>query len=171
MTNQGFRSNRVNQSTTNLHHGAGDRHGGAGPRAAIERSEAGVGVLAVGKRAKEDGHTALAAGGINAALANVDPEDSWQQHAACTLKEGPHGANRSGGNSLIEPLVFGRITARAAPTSPSHPDSHHTKEVASPCSGTASRRPAPEPAGTRHWQVCTPLIRYTAGSASPSDTP
>ncbi|MFC9634144.1 FAD-binding protein [Streptomyces mirabilis] len=61
--------------------------GGAGLRAAIELAEAGVGVLAVGKRPREDAHTALAAGGINAALATMDPEDSWQQHAADTLKE------------------------------------------------------------------------------------
>ncbi|SEN89102.1 L-aspartate oxidase [Actinacidiphila rubida] len=61
--------------------------GGAGLRAAIELAESGVDVLAVGKRPKEDAHTALAAGGINAALATMDPEDSWQQHAADTLKE------------------------------------------------------------------------------------
>ncbi|MGR3875338.1 L-aspartate oxidase [Streptomyces graminifolii] len=61
--------------------------GGAGLRAAIELAEAGVDVLAVGKRPKEDTHTSLAAGGINAALATMDPEDTWQQHAADTLKE------------------------------------------------------------------------------------
>ncbi|MFI6579624.1 L-aspartate oxidase [Embleya sp. NPDC050493] len=61
--------------------------GGAGLRAAIELAEAGLDVLAVGKRPKEDTHTSLAAGGINAALATMDPEDSWQQHAADTLKE------------------------------------------------------------------------------------
>ncbi|MBY8876084.1 L-aspartate oxidase [Actinacidiphila acidipaludis] len=61
--------------------------GGAGLRAAIELAESGVDVLAVGKRPKDDAHTALAAGGINAALATMDPEDSWQQHAADTLKE------------------------------------------------------------------------------------
>lgn len=33
-------------------------------------------------------HTVLAAGGINAALGNVDPEDSWQQHYADTMLEG-----------------------------------------------------------------------------------
>ncbi|MEU9317245.1 FAD-binding protein [Streptomyces sp. NPDC048295] len=61
--------------------------GGSGLRASIELAEAGVDVLAVGKRPKEDTHTSLAAGGINAALATMDPEDSWQQHAADTLKE------------------------------------------------------------------------------------
>jgi succinate dehydrogenase flavoprotein subunit len=62
--------------------------GGAGLRAAIELAEAGVDVLAVGKRPAVDAHTSLAAGGINAALATMDVEDSWQQHAADTLKEG-----------------------------------------------------------------------------------
>lgn len=61
--------------------------GGSGLRAAIEVAEAGVDVLAVGKRPKEDAHTSLAAGGINAALATMDPEDSWAQHAADTIKE------------------------------------------------------------------------------------
>ncbi|PRI10349.1 FAD-dependent oxidoreductase [Leucobacter massiliensis] len=61
--------------------------GGAGLRAAIELAERGVPVLAVGKRRQHDAHTTLAAGGINAALGTMDPEDSWQQHAADTLRE------------------------------------------------------------------------------------
>ncbi|NYE93908.1 succinate dehydrogenase / fumarate reductase flavoprotein subunit [Psychromicrobium silvestre] len=61
--------------------------GGAGLRAAIELTERGVQVIAVGKRRKHDAHTTLAAGGINAALGTMDPEDSWQQHAADTLRE------------------------------------------------------------------------------------
>ena len=61
--------------------------GGAGLRAAIELAERGVDVLVVGKRTKADAHTTLAAGGINAALSTMDPEDSWQQHAADTIKE------------------------------------------------------------------------------------
>lgn len=62
--------------------------GGAGLRAAIEVKKAGLDVTVVGKRMKEDVHTVLAAGGINAALGNVDPEDSWQQHFADTMIEG-----------------------------------------------------------------------------------
>ncbi|MFD6095233.1 L-aspartate oxidase [Nocardiopsis flavescens] len=62
--------------------------GGAGLRAAIELAERGTDVLAVGKRPRSDAHTALAAGGINAALGTMDPEDSWRQHAADTLREG-----------------------------------------------------------------------------------
>ncbi|MGC2941015.1 MULTISPECIES: L-aspartate oxidase [unclassified Brevibacterium] len=67
--------------------------GGSGLRAAIEVAEAGADVLAVGKRPKEDAHTSLAAGGINAALATVDPEDTWAQHAADTIKESYDLAN------------------------------------------------------------------------------
>jgi succinate dehydrogenase / fumarate reductase flavoprotein subunit len=61
--------------------------GGSGLRAAIELAERGMDVLAVGKRPRNDAHTVLAAGGINAALATMDPADTWQQHAADTLKE------------------------------------------------------------------------------------
>jgi succinate dehydrogenase / fumarate reductase flavoprotein subunit len=61
--------------------------GGSGLRAAIELAEGGTDVLAVGKRPKLDAHTSLAAGGINAALGTLDADDSWQQHAADTLKE------------------------------------------------------------------------------------
>jgi succinate dehydrogenase / fumarate reductase, flavoprotein subunit len=62
--------------------------GAAGLRAAIELAERGVQVLCVGKRRRDDAHTVLAAGGINAALGTMDPEDSWEQHAADTLREG-----------------------------------------------------------------------------------
>ncbi len=62
--------------------------GGAGLRAAIEVKLAGLQVSVLGKRIKTDSHTVLAAGGINAALGNVDPEDSWEQHFADTYIEG-----------------------------------------------------------------------------------
>jgi succinate dehydrogenase / fumarate reductase flavoprotein subunit len=61
--------------------------GGSGLRTAIELAERGVDVLVVSKRPEADAHTTLAAGGINAALATMDPEDSWQQHAADTIRE------------------------------------------------------------------------------------
>ena len=61
--------------------------GGSGLRAAIELAELGVDVVIVGKRPKFDAHTTLAAGGINAALATMDADDSWQQHAADTITE------------------------------------------------------------------------------------
>jgi succinate dehydrogenase / fumarate reductase flavoprotein subunit len=62
--------------------------GAGGLRAAIELAERGVDVLCVGKRRRDDAHTVLASGGINAALGTTDPADSWQQHAADTLREG-----------------------------------------------------------------------------------
>ncbi|MFQ5945494.1 MAG: FAD-binding protein, partial [Anaerolineae bacterium] len=67
--------------------------GGAGLRAAIAAHEQGCEVVVLGKRMRNDAHTVLAAGGINAALGTVDPEDSWQQHFADTVKEGYFLAN------------------------------------------------------------------------------
>ena len=67
--------------------------GAAGLRAAIELAETGHQVLCVGKRRRDDAHTVLAAGGINAALATMDPEDTWQQHAADTIHEAYHLAD------------------------------------------------------------------------------
>ena len=48
--------------------------GAAGLRAAIELAGSGIQVLCVGKRRRDDAHTVLAAGGINAALGTMDPE-------------------------------------------------------------------------------------------------
>jgi succinate dehydrogenase / fumarate reductase, flavoprotein subunit len=62
--------------------------GAAGLRAAIAAHQAGSEVVMIGKRRREDAHTVLAAGGINAALGSVDPQDSWQQHFGDTLREG-----------------------------------------------------------------------------------
>ena len=62
--------------------------GAAGARAAIAAHQAGVQVLMLGKRAALDAHTVLASGGINAALGTRDPEDSWEQHFADTVREG-----------------------------------------------------------------------------------
>jgi len=62
--------------------------GGAGLRAAIEAKQSGMEVTVLGKRQSTDVHTVLAAGGINAAFGNVDPEDSWEQHFADTYIEG-----------------------------------------------------------------------------------
>jgi len=62
--------------------------GGAGLRTAIELHDHGADVLVVGKSKKRDAHTILATGGINAALGNMDPKDSWRLHAADTIKEG-----------------------------------------------------------------------------------
>jgi succinate dehydrogenase / fumarate reductase flavoprotein subunit len=62
--------------------------GAAGLRAAIAATQAGSQVLIVGKRDRLDAHTVLAAGGINAVLGTRDPQDTWEQHFADTLREG-----------------------------------------------------------------------------------
>ncbi|MDJ0757297.1 MAG: FAD-binding protein [Ardenticatenaceae bacterium] len=62
--------------------------GAAGLRTAIAAREKGVDVVIVGKRLRRDAHTVLAAGGINASLGTVDPQDSWQQHFVDTVQDG-----------------------------------------------------------------------------------
>jgi succinate dehydrogenase / fumarate reductase, flavoprotein subunit len=79
--------------------------GAAGLRAAIAAHQAGSEVVVIGKRRRDDAHTVLAAGGINAALGTVDPQDSWQQHYADTLREGYF---------LADPRVV-ELLAREAP--------------------------------------------------------
>ena len=82
---------KINQTSKHLTHISNVLvigSGGAGLRAAIEAKKSGVEVTVIGKRIKEDVHTVLAAGGINAAFANVDSDDSWKQHFADTMIEG-----------------------------------------------------------------------------------
>ena len=62
--------------------------GGAGLRAAIEAKKLNLNVKILGKRKKNDAHTVLAAGGINASFGNLDKEDSWIQHFIDTYEEG-----------------------------------------------------------------------------------
>ncbi|MBS3144369.1 FAD-binding protein [Candidatus Woesearchaeota archaeon] len=62
--------------------------GGAGLRCALELHDKKRDVLVVGKCEKRDAHTILATGGINAALGTMDPQDSWQLHAADTIRDG-----------------------------------------------------------------------------------
>jgi succinate dehydrogenase / fumarate reductase, flavoprotein subunit len=62
--------------------------GAAGIRTAIELKKSNIDCLIIGKRKHGDAHTIKAAGGINAALANLDEEDNWDIHAADTFREG-----------------------------------------------------------------------------------
>jgi succinate dehydrogenase / fumarate reductase flavoprotein subunit len=64
--------------------------GGAGLRAAIEASAAGVKVGLVCKSLLGKAHTVMAEGGVAAALANVDDRDSWQVHFADTMRGGQY---------------------------------------------------------------------------------
>ena len=62
--------------------------GGAGLRAAIEASALGCSVGLVCKSLLGKAHTVMAEGGIAAALAHVDSEDSWETHFKDTMKGG-----------------------------------------------------------------------------------
>ncbi len=64
--------------------------GGAGLRAAIEASAAGVSVGIVCKSLLGKAHTVMAEGGIAAALANVDERDDWRVHFADTMRGGQY---------------------------------------------------------------------------------
>ncbi|HEX5717813.1 MAG TPA: fumarate reductase/succinate dehydrogenase flavoprotein subunit [Thermoanaerobaculia bacterium] len=64
--------------------------GGAGLRAAIEASAAGVKVGVVCKSLLGKAHTVMAEGGIAAALANVDDRDGWKVHFADTMRGGQY---------------------------------------------------------------------------------
>ncbi|MDQ6809717.1 MAG: fumarate reductase/succinate dehydrogenase flavoprotein subunit [Verrucomicrobiota bacterium] len=67
--------------------------GGAGLRAAIEASAAGVSVGMVCKCLLGKAHTVMAEGGVAAALANVDDRDSWRVHFADTMRGGQYVNN------------------------------------------------------------------------------
>ncbi len=67
--------------------------GGAGLRAAIEASAAGVSVGIICKSLLGKAHTVMAEGGIAAALANVDERDSWRVHFADTMRGGQYVNN------------------------------------------------------------------------------
>jgi succinate dehydrogenase / fumarate reductase, flavoprotein subunit len=67
--------------------------GGAGLRAAIEASAAGVSVGLVCKSLLGKAHTVMAEGGIAAALANVDDRDNWRVHFADTMRGGQYVNN------------------------------------------------------------------------------
>src|SRR5271169_2503114 len=67
--------------------------GGAGLRAAIEASAAGVKVGLICKCLLGKAHTVMAEGGIAAALANVDERDNWKVHFADTMRGGQYVNN------------------------------------------------------------------------------
>ncbi|HTM26292.1 MAG TPA: fumarate reductase/succinate dehydrogenase flavoprotein subunit [Vicinamibacterales bacterium] len=67
--------------------------GGAGLRAAIEASAAGVKVGLICKSLLGKAHTVMAEGGVAAALGNVDDRDSWKVHFADTMRGGQYVNN------------------------------------------------------------------------------
>ena len=64
--------------------------GGAGLRAAIEASAAGVKVGVVCKSLLGKAHTVMAEGGVAAAIGNVDDRDNWRVHFADTMRGGQY---------------------------------------------------------------------------------
>ena len=64
--------------------------GGAGLRAAVAASSAGVTVGLICKSLLGKAHTVMAEGGIAASLANVDSRDGWQVHFADTMRGGQY---------------------------------------------------------------------------------
>ncbi|MFI5384987.1 MAG: fumarate reductase/succinate dehydrogenase flavoprotein subunit [Fimbriimonadales bacterium] len=64
--------------------------GGAGLRAAIEASAAGVKVGVVSKSLLGKAHTVMAEGGVAAAIGNVDDRDNWRVHLADTMRGGQY---------------------------------------------------------------------------------
>ncbi len=67
--------------------------GGAGLRAAIEASAAGVSVALVCKSLLGKAHTVMAEGGMAAAMANVDDRDNWKVHFSDTMRGGQYVNN------------------------------------------------------------------------------
>lgn len=67
--------------------------GGAGLRAAIEASAAGVKVGLICKSLLGKAHTVMAEGGMAAALANVDDRDNWKVHFSDTMRGGQYVNN------------------------------------------------------------------------------
>jgi succinate dehydrogenase / fumarate reductase flavoprotein subunit len=64
--------------------------GGAGLRAAIEASAAGVKVAVITKSLLGKAHTVMAEGGMAAAMGNVDDRDNWRVHFADTMRGGQY---------------------------------------------------------------------------------
>lgn len=67
--------------------------GGAGLRAAIEASAAGVTVGVVCRSLLGKAHTVMAEGGVAAALGNVDDRDGWKVHFTDTMRGGQYMNN------------------------------------------------------------------------------
>src|SRR3984957_10964080 len=79
--------------------------GGAGLRAAIEASAAGVSVGLVCKSLLGKAHTVMAEGGVAAALANVDAKDGWETHFKDTMN----------GGKMLNNWRFAQLHAQEAP--------------------------------------------------------
>lgn len=141
--------------------------GGSGLRAVIELVERRVGVLAVGKRPKTDAHTSLAAGGINAALATIEPEDTWQQHAADMLKESYLLANPHTARIVTESAARGTADLEGYGVPFAREEDGH---VSQRFFGAHTYRRAAFAGATRVSRPSAPSWTEPPGSTSPSST-
>lgn len=96
--------------------------GGAGLRAAIEASAAGVKVGCVCKSLLGKAHTVMAEGGVAAAIGNVDDRDGWKVHFTDTMRGGqylnnPHMAEihaKEAPERVLELEAWGALFDRTA---------------------------------------------------------
>ena len=72
--------------------------GGAGMRAALQLTEAGVNCACITKVFPTRSHTVSAQGGITCAIASADPQDDWRWHMYDTVK----GSDFIGDQDAIE---------------------------------------------------------------------
>ena len=94
--------------------------GGAGLRAAIEASSAGLKVGLVCKSLLGKAHTVMAEGGMAASMGNVDDRDSWRVHFADTMRGGQYLNNprmaelhaREAGDRVRELEAWGAVFDR-----------------------------------------------------------
>ena len=111
--------------------------GGAGLRAAIAASAAGVRVGLVCKSLLGKAHTVMAEGGVAAALANVDDRDNWRVHFADTMR---------GGQYLNNPRMA-QLHAQQAPIACGSSRRGARSSIALPtaasCNGTSAGTPIP----------------------------
>ena len=91
--------------------------GGAGLRAAIEASAAGVSVGVVTQSLLGKAHTVMAEGGMAAAIGNVDDRDTWRVHFADTMRGGADGLTPY----VALPRPPNRAPAGGLPCGPRHP--------------------------------------------------
>jgi succinate dehydrogenase/fumarate reductase flavoprotein subunit len=75
--------------------------GGAGSRAAIEAAKHNLDVIMISKELVGKAHTAMAEGGYNVSLGNVDPEDNVETH----FKDTVVGGNYLNNQELVQILV------------------------------------------------------------------
>ena len=79
--------------------------GGAGCRAAIEASEHNLDVIMISKELVGKAHTAMAEGGYNVSLGNVDPDDDVETHFKDTIVGGAFLNNQELAQILVDDAV------------------------------------------------------------------